>query len=775
MNPFAQGDDQLALADSLRKLLEDLNAFDRRRARLSGPAPDRMALWPVLAEQGVIAAAFDEAHGGFAGDPRTVAVIMSELGAALAVEPFLVTAVMAGRILRHCADQRAAQSLIDPLIAGDTVIAFAHRTVPDAFADPLVRLVGEGASARLEGALRAVPHADVAHSFLVPALNPAGGVDIWHVPRSLPGLKIDSYRALDASGAGDLCFNSAAVGAGMRLALDADGRQVLDEALQWGILGLTAETAGIVQALNARTFEYLMTRKQFGTVIGSFQALQHRAADMWIVMEELLAMMELAIEELSADAGASRAAVLSAAKFAADRAGRRVGNEAVQMHGGMGVSDELIVSHYFRRLAALRACLGNEDSHKLRFRNHLSDLSQILLANEAPELRAWRQEVRSFVQASLPADIALRVERGLKLHKQDFVRWQKVLYSKGWFAGAWPRESGGQGWNLRKQLVFTQEAALLNAPMLIPYGLNMVGPVLNTFGLAEQRREHLPGILSSDVWWCQGYSEPGSGSDLASLRTFAERDGDHYLVNGGKMWTTEAHWADMMHCLVRTDRNVKAQAGITFLIIDMTTPGITISPIVTIDGIHHTNQVFFDNVRVPVSNRVGEEGQGWTIAKFLLGNERTSIADTGPKLRSLRHLRALRAQLDGDASVTAAARALLDAKLADVEMQLLILCAMERRYIAAWDAGAKIGAEASLMKIRGTEILQAMSELAMEMQGAMALAHDPADLLAEAPESPTAAQLAGAVAHEYLYARCWSIFGGTNEIQRNIIARQILG
>jgi alkylation response protein AidB-like acyl-CoA dehydrogenase len=368
MNPFAQGDDQQALADNLRRLLDDLNAFDRRRARLSGASPDRMALWPVLAEQGVIAAAFDEAHGGFAGDPRTVAVIMSELGVALAVEPFLVSAVMAGRILRHCTDSKAAQSLIDRLIAGDAVIALAHRTAPDAFADPQVRLTGTGASARLEGSLHAVPHADVAQSFFVPASNADGQVDIWHVPRSTPGLSIDTYRALDASGAGDLRFESASVDTGIKLALDADGRQVLDEALQWGILGLAAETTGIVQALNARTFEYLMTRKQFGTVIGSFQALQHRAADMWIVTEELLATMELAIEELSVDTGSSQAAVISAAKFAADRAGRRVGNEAVQMHGGMGVSDELIVSHYFRRLAALRACLGSEDSHKLRFR-----------------------------------------------------------------------------------------------------------------------------------------------------------------------------------------------------------------------------------------------------------------------------------------------------------------------------------------------------------------------------------------------------------------------
>jgi alkylation response protein AidB-like acyl-CoA dehydrogenase len=310
--------------------------------------------------------------------------------------------------------------------------------------------------------------------------------------------------------------------------------------------------------------------------------------------------------------------------------------------------------------------------------------------------------------------------------------------------------------------------------MIIPYGVNMVGPVLFAFGSASQQREHLPGILSSAVWWCQGYSEPGSGSDLASLKTTAVRDGDCYVVSGTKMWTTEAHWADMMHCLVRTNRDGKPQQGISFLLIDMKTPGITVTPIVTIDGIHHTNQVFLDNVRVPVGNLVGAEGQGWTIAKFLLGNERTSIADTGPKMRLLRHLRRLHAICESEPGVSAPYKALLDAKLADVEIQLLTLCALERRYVGAWADGKAPGPEASLLKIRGTEILQALTELALEFEGPLGVAHDPADLYRDPASPANRARRASAIAHEYLYARCWSIFGGTNEIQRNIIARQIL-
>jgi alkylation response protein AidB-like acyl-CoA dehydrogenase len=396
------------------------------------------------------------------------------------------------------------------------------------------------------------------------------------------------------------------------------------------------------------------------------------------------------------------------------------------------------------------------------------------LTEESAELREWREDVRRFVHGNLPTELAHKVALGLELHKEDYVRWQQILYAKGWFAGSWPKRFGGQDWGLEKQLIFTQQSAIDHAPMVIPYGVSMVGPVICAYGTVEQQREHLPGILSSDVWWCQGYSEPGSGSDLASLTTTAVLDGDQYRVNGTKMWTTEAHWADKMHCLVRTNRDTKPQQGISFLLIDMKTPGITVTPIVTIDGIHHTNQVFLDNVMVPMGNRVGAEGQGWEIAKFLLGNERTSIADTGPKLRLLAKVQSQLKQLLASEHMSDAQQTMARARLADAEIQLLTLCALERRYVKKWAEGNKPGADASLLKIRGTEVLQLLTELAVEFEGPLATAHDPADLYRNAQAPCNAAQHASTIAHEYLYSRCWSIFGGTNEIQRNIIAKQIL-
>ena len=299
----------------------------------------------------------------------------------------------------------------------------------------------------------------------------------------------------------------------------------------------------------------------------------------------------------------------------------------------------------------------------------------------------------------------------------------------------------------------------------------MVGPVLQAFGTAEQREKYLPGILSSDTWWCQGYSEPNAGSDLASLKTTAVLDGDHYIVNGTKMWTTEVHWADMMHCLVRTGQDVKPQRGISFLLIDMKSPGIEVRPIVTIDGQHHTNQIFFDSARVPVKNRVGGEGDGWAIAKFLLSNERVAIADTGPKLRLLKTIKAMLRGIP-----TSPARTRLAAKLADAEIQMLTLCALEESYVAEWsDGGSKEGPKASVLKIRGTKILQLLSEIALELEGPLGAVHDPADLHLDPGAEFSAAQRASFMAQQCLYGRCWSIFGGTNEIQRNLIARGLLG
>jgi alkylation response protein AidB-like acyl-CoA dehydrogenase len=362
---FAVTEEQRQLGESIQRLLAETNDFDSRRKRLRAKKPDRMALWPQFAELGVIAAAFDEAHQGFAGDPRTVAVVLSALGEALAVEPYLANAVIAGRILQSSSSSLAGR-LIKESIAGDSVCVLAHDAGTDPFSAPSLSLDVDATGTVLNGTLRCVRHADVAGSFLVAAAND-GVVSIHHLPRDAPGLSLHAFRLIDGAGAGELVLRSVVMPPESRLVFADDTAGVLHDALEWGLLGLTAEVAGIVGALNRATFAYLGNRKQFGVPLATFQALQHRAADMFIAAEEIATAVNYAIDALCTSPCATRSAALCAAKVIADSGGRRIGHEAIQLHGGMGVSDELNVSHYARRLCAIRADLGSADAHRLRF------------------------------------------------------------------------------------------------------------------------------------------------------------------------------------------------------------------------------------------------------------------------------------------------------------------------------------------------------------------------------------------------------------------------
>lgn len=390
------------------------------------------------------------------------------------------------------------------------------------------------------------------------------------------------------------------------------------------------------------------------------------------------------------------------------------------------------------------------------------------------EERIFQQQVREFVRANLPEDIKYKVDNNLLKKKNDFVRWEKILYENGYYAGSWPKEYGGQGWTVMQQYLFDQETALAGAPFISPYGVNMVGPVIYTFGNEDQKQKWLPPTLRNDIWWCQGYSEPNAGSDLASLTCSARRDGDYYIVNGTKMWTTEAHYADMMHILVRTDDSGKKHEGITFLLLDMTAPGITISPIVTIDGLYHTNQTFFDNVKVPIVNRIGEEGSGWDIAKFLLEHERTAIADTGAKTRAVAKLATIIAELDAQYPESLE-NTLFKYRLADIESQLASVMALEQRLVRAWSEGIASAHEPSVLKVRATELQQEISILMSDLNGVYKGAYDVDYVDAgKAPDEVTPVHRASSANYLYLYGRCASVYGGTNQIQRNIIARTIL-
>lgn len=386
---------------------------------------------------------------------------------------------------------------------------------------------------------------------------------------------------------------------------------------------------------------------------------------------------------------------------------------------------------------------------------------------------SFRDEVRTFVKSALPDDIRRRVMLGRDLPKDDYVRWQKILHRRGWIVGHWPREFGGCDWTPLQRHIFDEETTRAGAPWLTPFGVNYVGPIIYTFGNDAQRATYLPGIRSSDTWWCQGYSEPDAGSDLAALSTRAERIGDEYRVSGRKIWTTMAQWADMMFCLVRTDRGNRPQEGISFLLISMNSPGVTVRPIVTLDMCHHLNEVLLDDVRVPVANLVGQEGKGWTYAKFLLSNERVLVAEVGKVRRMLAQVKGLALHIQEGGRCLLDEPGFADA-VARCEIDLRALDASCLAQLGAQSAGAEPGAEASLLKIRGAELQQAVAQLSIEALSRRGLPFSPAALIADVAEPALVPEGASGLLRDFFYERATTIYGGSNEIQRNILAKAAL-
>jgi alkylation response protein AidB-like acyl-CoA dehydrogenase len=389
--------------------------------------------------------------------------------------------------------------------------------------------------------------------------------------------------------------------------------------------------------------------------------------------------------------------------------------------------------------------------------------------NYSPEEEAFRDEVRAWLRENLPDDLRDKVVNYQELSKEDLLRWHRIVAQEGWVAPDWPIEWGGMDWTVVQRYIFEEEAGAAGCPPLMSFGLRMCAPVLLRFGTPEQQQRFLPRIYQGEDFWCQGYSEPGSGSDLASLQTRAVRDGDDYVVTGQKIWTTLAHYADWIFCLVRTDPNrPKRQEGISFLLIDMRSPGISVRPITLMDGGHEVNAVFFDDVRVPLENRVHDENDGWTVAKYLLGYERMGTGRIGASKRELARLKELAAKTMKDG------KSLLDAprfrdRITRVEVELMALELTNLRYLDQLRGGRAPGAEVSLLKIKGTEIQQAISELMMQTAGPLAQLFRPVD-----PEAEFDAFTA-ALAPRYLNMRKTTIYAGSNEIQHNIIAKATLG
>src|SRR5262249_16507283 len=395
----------------------------------------------------------------------------------------------------------------------------------------------------------------------------------------------------------------------------------------------------------------------------------------------------------------------------------------------------------------------------------------------SPEELAFRDEVRAFIRDNLPDDIREKLQAGYRVEKPELVRWQRILNKKGWAAYSWPREWGGPGWSPIQRMMFLEEIQTFPAPEVNPFNITMIGPVLIQFGSDEQKKRFLPRAANLDDWWCQGFSEPGAGSARAALKTAARRENGHYIVNGQKIWTSTAHVADWCFCLVRTDPSApKKQQGISFLLIDMKTPGITVRPIISIDGEHHLNEVFFDDVKVPVSMRIYEENKGWDVAKFLLGNERTGIARLGKSKERVAFSRDMARDLRSNG------RPLIEdgefrRRVAQFEVDIKALEITHLRVISAADKNRDGQPDplSSVLKVKGTELLQASTEMAMDTGGPLSMPDWATELAALSNEPELGPSWAAEATRSYLFLRAASIYGGTNEIQKNIVSKAVLG
>ena len=391
------------------------------------------------------------------------------------------------------------------------------------------------------------------------------------------------------------------------------------------------------------------------------------------------------------------------------------------------------------------------------------------------EEQAFQAEVKVFFENEFPAEYRAKVDGNIRLSKEEIVNWQKILFKKGWAAPSWPVEHGGTGWTQTQRHIFSTQMGLVGAPEPVPFGMKMVAPVIMAYGSEEQKQRFLPDILASNVWWCQGYSEPNSGSDLASLKTSAVRDGDEYVINGSKTWNTYGQYADWIFCLVRTDTTVKKQEGISFLLIDMHSLGITVKPIVLLDGHAEVNEVFFDDVRVPANNLIGEENKGWTYAKVLLTHERTNIAGVPRGKRRIKALKRIAAETSdgfGDSMMEDSA---FSKKLAEIEIELKALEYSELRTLAALSVGKAPGPESSILKIVGTELAQRIDEIFVELSAYNSLPFVPEQFEDGFEGEALGPGSSAASALTYFNNRKASIYGGSNEVQRNIICKAVLG
>lgn len=745
------------IANSAGDFFAGKQSLARARA-LRGMAPGYcVATWREMAKLGWTGLHLPEQYGGSAAPLGHGMALARESGRALAPEPLVAAAVLAGGVIASGCNELLKGRLLTALIEGTFTPALAWQEPGRGVSrEPLLKAEQvAGGAIELNGSKCFIPQGAGADAFVVSVLSDHAQeeVALYLVHADAPGLTLKHHARIDGGFWTDLHLSGVRVTPEMRIAQGKRASTALHDALDFAAMVTCAEMLGVMQRALEISVEYIKTRVQFDRPIGSFQSLQHKAVDLLVAMEIARGVVvnNTRLYEESADRD-YRSLLVSQAKARCSDSVMTVTKGCIQLHGGMGYTDEAEIGMFLKRAMFLASWLGGADFHRGRYAQLADAGARGAAADDAGSMA----EVRDWLEQNFPKHLRFPDHR---LDSSQASDWLELLHAKGWAAPNWPREFGGMGLSAYEQVRFQEECDRVGMNIAPNLGASMLGPLLIRYGTEQQRREHLPRILSGEVRWCQGYSEPGAGSDLASLRTSAVLEGEEFVVNGQKIWTSFAFDAQMMFMLVRTDSRGRKQDGISFLLVDMKSPGITIRRIRNLTGSAEFCEVFFDNVRVPRSNLVGALNQGWKMAKSLLGSERIMLASPRLVRYPLRLLEDF-ARTSGHHYDPVFQHAFnrLRLDLEDLSASFVLMVDALRRE-------REPGAEISILKIWATETFQRVADLMVQTAGEISTTDE---------SLQTAAGTSLHVANLFLAARAATIYGGSSEVQRNIIAKAVL-
>ena len=783
---FQASEEQILLRQMLEGYFRD-RAYQGER----GWSPDT---WQRLADElGILCAPFPEELGGAGGGLLDAMIVMEALGEHLIALPYLESVIMAGRAIVAAGGDCAAER-IGAIASGALTIAPAYLETSSrgCVHDVSLRAVPDGQGGFTLAGRKIMVRAAPWSSHLLVSARSAGerrdrlGISLFLIEKDRPGVTLSPARAIDGWACADIIFEDVPVGPADLVGDVGDALPILETMIEEATVALCAEGVGLMRAMIAQTMAYAAQRRQFGKPLASFQVLQHRLVDMRIALEHAISIAQAAAVAVDGRSPAS-ALLTSAAKYVVNRALNSVARASVQVHGAVGMMEETPIARYFKRATVLQLQCGSAAEHLAAFAEQAGAtiptggddiLLQVAGSLESEEERGFREEVCAFLAEALTPELRARAqwETGAFATPSAGTDWHRRLAERGWAAPSWPIEYGGPGWSARQRQIFEEEMARAGAPRLPAMGLQMCAPVLMRYGTDAQKARFLPRILSGDEYWCQGYSEPNAGSDLAALQLQAVRDGDDYVLNGTKIWTTFAQFADWVFVLARTAQAERRQDGISFLLVPMSTPGITVRPLISLSGEHEVNQLFFDDVRVPVANRVGEENQGWQIARYLLEFER-GVGHQVPALRvELKRLRDIAEQERGSDGRPLWHSEAFRLRFAELEIQALAIRLTEERLVYALPAGQNVGDfTASLMKLGWSETAQEIDEMIVEALGPYAAIDQEEAFASRDPARVVGPDYARTPMRRYLNDRVLTIAGGSSEIQRTVLARQLLG